>query len=194
MTTPASDPAALAPTGQTLPPLPLPAPTPAHLATLATRAAQRALALLAGTTDPQDARLELLQLLQQHPDSSDHRDIAQRAGISTAALNRLRTAYQIGGAEGVTNAQHHHQPAPGSLETAADTIRATTNLRTHEPVLRDNTITYPSAAVQIRLGRDNRWYPYTRTSTDWVAAPAPTADPAAAYSRGVAAAERRHNQ
>ncbi|WP_409186522.1 hypothetical protein F9C11_20725 [Amycolatopsis sp. VS8301801F10] len=141
-----------------------------------------------------DPRLELLQLLEQHPDASPAREIAQRAGISTAALTRLRTAYQFGGAEGVANAQHQHQPSPGTLEAAADAIRATPDMRNRELVLRDNTITYPVVGVQIRLGRDDRWYPYTRTTADWVAAPAPAADPAAAFSRAIAAARRRHNE
>lgn len=179
--------------GENLPPLPLPAPTPAHLATIAALAAHRARTLLTGPAETSDPRLELLQLLEQYPEASHPRDIAQRAGISAAALARLRTAYRISGAEGVSNAQHHYQPPPGTLELAADAIRAEPNMRNRELVLRGNTITYPTAGIQIRLGRDNRWYPYTRTNTDWVAAPTPVADPAAAFSRAIAAAGRRHN-
>ena len=67
--------------------------------------------------------------------------------------------------------------AAGLAEAARTALRAKTGAA---EVVEGNRIT--AGRLQLRLGRDLRWYPYTRSDQDWEPSGPPQADPAQALA------------
>jgi hypothetical protein len=63
------------------------------------------------------------------------------------------------------------------LETARAALRAKTGAA---ETIKGNRIT--ASHLQLRLGRDLRWYPYARSDEDWEPSGAPETDPARAVA------------
>ena len=65
---------------------------------------------------------------------------------------------------------------PGLLATAQAALCAKTDAA--QAAIEGNRVT--AGRLQLRLGRDLRWYPYARSDHDWEPSGAPEADPARA--------------
>ncbi|MER6761333.1 MULTISPECIES: hypothetical protein [Amycolatopsis] len=171
---------------------PHPAPSLEILQFLARNASYRAATLLAGgLADDPDPIVDLVCILAECPAGS-FEDAAARAGLRTGELGRLRSAYTFGRVHGVRTARRSFDPPPGVMEQAAKRIAARHSLRGSTPAIDTNRLTYPAAQVQLRLGTNKLWYPYTQnTAGEWFPARGENPDPSAAYTAAVDARNRR---
>jgi uncharacterized Zn finger protein len=109
--------------------------------------------------------------------------IAGRSGIGARELARQALAWRHGGLAGLELLHREWDPATEEPESA-DLLKAARN------VLRSKTGTGESVQgnritagrLQLRLGRDLRWYPYARSDGDWEPSGPPEADPAHAIA------------
>jgi len=109
--------------------------------------------------------------------------LAARSGMPPRDLARQALAWQQGGLAGLELLRAEWDPAMedpdtvGLLETAQAALRAKTGAA---DVVRGNRIT--AGRLQLRLGRDLRWYPYARSDQDWEPSGAPETDPVLALA------------
>jgi uncharacterized Zn finger protein len=109
--------------------------------------------------------------------------IAARSGVPPRDLARQALAWRQGGLVGLELLRAEWDPAAedpdaaGLLGTARTMLRVKTG--TAETV-QGNRIT--AGQLQLRLGRDLRWYPYARSDHDWEPSGSPDADPALAVA------------
>ncbi len=109
--------------------------------------------------------------------------IAARSGVPPRDLARQALAWRQGGLAGLELLRAEWDPAAEDsdaaelLQAARAVLRAKTG--TAEAV-RGNRIT--AGRLQLRLGRDLRWYPYARPGQDWEPSGPPQADPALAVA------------
>ncbi|MGY1499225.1 hypothetical protein ACW4TU_22020 [Streptomyces sp. QTS52] len=100
-------------------------------------------------------------------------------GAKPGAFARLTRAWRHGGPTGLTVAEHPHTPDPVTMKAARTALTgAPVPLRTWR-----NRLTLTDHGIQLRLGPDARWYPYSQDDEGewWPGAPADT-DPAAALT------------
>ncbi|MEU5796720.1 SWIM zinc finger family protein [Streptomyces sp. NPDC047813] len=191
------------------PPLPPPAPVPAHpgqppaypaapggpdpfaLDQLATDAAARAYALLGSGRDPvgelslwQDA----VRLAAARPGSG--LTVTTRALYATLAratdrtpgdLARAVAAWRQGGVEGLAVLEEPWDPPAGRFDRARPLLLAA-DLPAFRPWR--NRLTHPLGHVQLRLGRDGLWYVYESEpgAQDWWPRGTPDLDPVGALT------------
>ncbi|MEU4035495.1 hypothetical protein [Streptomyces collinus] len=181
-----------------LPPLPEPAEDGTEPVTgieadplerLVADAAVRARELLAytlgaGTEPPRplDRWQDTVRIAATHPDPrvpARLRDACDRPD----ELDRAAEAWRWGGAAGLTVLEEVWRPE------GADVTRARTALTTGwedegppELVVRDNHWTLSGRGLQLRYGRDGRWYPYRDRSGTWWPAGPPAHDAALALA------------
>lgn len=110
--------------------------------------------------------------------------LAVRSGVSARELARQALAWRHGGLVGLELLHSEWNPATEEPE-AADLFRAARSaLRDKnggaETVEEGNRIT--TGRLQLRLGRDLRWFPYARSDGDWEPSGPPEADPAQAVA------------
>jgi len=110
--------------------------------------------------------------------------LAVRSGISARELARQALAWRNGGLAGLELLHSEWDPATEGPE-AADLLKtARSALRDKngcaETVIEGNRIT--TGRLQLRLGRDLRWYPYARSDGDWEPSGPPDPDPARAVA------------
>jgi hypothetical protein len=109
--------------------------------------------------------------------------LAARSGMPPRDLARQALAWRQGGLAGLELLRAEWDPAledpdtVGLLETAQAALRAKTGAA---EVVRGNRIT--AGRLQLRLGRDLRWYPYARSDQDWEPSGPAQADPALAVA------------
>ena len=109
--------------------------------------------------------------------------LAARSGMPPRDLARQALAWRQGGLAGLELLRAEWDPAMedpdtvGLLETAQAALRAKTGAT---DVVRGNRIT--AGRLQLRLGRDLRWYPYARSDQDWEPSGAPETDPVLALA------------
>jgi uncharacterized Zn finger protein len=109
--------------------------------------------------------------------------LAARSGVPGRDLARQALAWRQGGLEGLGLLRAEWDPAAedldaaGLLEAARTALRAKTGAA---EVVQGNRIT--AGRLQLRLGRDLRWYPYARSDQDWEPSGPPHADPALALA------------
>jgi uncharacterized Zn finger protein len=109
--------------------------------------------------------------------------LAARSGMPPRDLARQALAWRQGGLAGLELLRAEWDPAGedpdtvGLLETAQAALRAKTGAA---EVVRGNRIT--AGRLQLRLGRDLRWYPYARSDQDWEPSGPAQADPALAVA------------
>jgi len=109
--------------------------------------------------------------------------MAARSGIGGRELARQALAWRHGGPAGLELLHLEWDPVAEEPESG-DLLKAARN------VLRSKTGAAESAAgnrvtagrLQLRLGRDLRWYPYARSDGDWEPSGPPEADPARAVA------------
>jgi hypothetical protein len=109
--------------------------------------------------------------------------IAARSGLAERDLTRQALAWKHGGAAGLDLLTSQWEPvvedpdATGLLEAAQRALHAKTSKAAGTDGNRVST-----TRLQLRLGRDLLWYPYTRSGTDWEPSGAPDPDPATAIA------------
>jgi uncharacterized Zn finger protein len=109
--------------------------------------------------------------------------IATRSGMAERDLARQALAWKHGGAAGLDLLTAQWDPVAedpdgtGLLEAARHALHAKTGETAGTDSNRVST-----TRLQLRLGRDLLWYPYTRSGADWEPSGAPDPDPAAAIA------------
>jgi uncharacterized Zn finger protein len=108
--------------------------------------------------------------------------LAARSGVGERDLARRALAWRQGGPTGLESLHAEWDPAaqePDAAElltAARAALRAKTDAA--RPIVQGNRVT--AGRLQLRLGRDLRWYPYGRSDDDWEPSGAAEADPARA--------------
>ena len=110
--------------------------------------------------------------------------LAARSGVGPRDLARQALAWRQGGPAGLESLRAEWDPAaddPGTarlLTAAQGVLRARTGAA--QAVIRGNRVT--AGRLQLRLGRDLRWYPYARSDHDWEPSGAAETDPVRALA------------
>ena len=109
--------------------------------------------------------------------------LAVRSGVAQRDLARQALAWRQGGIAALELLRAEWDPSaedPDAVElvdAARAVLRAKTGVAEN---VRGNRIT--AGRLQLRLGRDLRWYPYARSDQDWEPSGSPEADPALAVA------------
>ncbi|KOV94892.1 SWF or SNF family helicase [Streptomyces sp. NRRL B-1140] len=173
---------------------PAPGIDPAALAFLAARTAVRAHRLLAealrGTSHEQlTAAQDAVRLAAGDPCREIHDRLAEGSGRGREGLATAVRAWRHGGAAALRVLDEEWRVegetltrARAALDSAWDTAE--------RPELRwrGNRWTVAGAPVQLRLGRDGRWWPYRKESGRWQPAGGAAQDPATALASAAAPA------
>jgi uncharacterized Zn finger protein len=109
--------------------------------------------------------------------------LAARSGVPPRDLARQALAWRQGGLLGLELLRAEWNPAAEDPDTAGllDAARTVLRARTGAAAaVRGNQIT--AGRLQLRLGRDLRWYPYAQSDQDWEPSGSPDADPALALA------------
>jgi len=110
--------------------------------------------------------------------------LAARSGVGVRDLARHALAWRQGGLTGLDSLHTEWDPVAddpdaGRLLTAArSALRAKTGAARAD--IQRNRVT--AGRLQLRLGRDLRWYPYARSDDGWEPSGTPEADPARALT------------
>jgi hypothetical protein len=157
------------------------------LVELAADAARRAWELAAGLSADAGLTLapdaDLARRAAQALGTPAFAALAARSGVPGRDLARQALAWRQGGLAGLDLLRAEWDPAaedPNAarlLEAARTALRAKTGAA---EVAQRNRIT--AGCLQLRLGRDLRWYPYTRSDQDWEPSGPPQADPGLALA------------
>ncbi|WP_405775640.1 hypothetical protein [Streptomyces sp. NBC_01538] len=162
---------------------PAPGPTAQALRLLTRDSAARASALLTGRPLPagDDPVQDAARLLADPAHRRYHEHAAEQLGLSTLQMRDLALAHEYGGAAGVEVALW---PLAADTEVLAHAEAA---IQPHRPaqlaslVSQNNQLTDEAARIQLRLGSDGLWYPFTDWHGTWRPAPGPSENPATAY-------------
>jgi uncharacterized Zn finger protein len=110
--------------------------------------------------------------------------LAARSGVGERDLARRALAWRQGGSAGLDLLRAEWDPAADDPDAAELLAAARAALRAKtgaaQAVIRGNRVT--AGRLQLRLGRDLRWYPYARSDDDWEPSGAAEADPAQALN------------
>ena len=109
--------------------------------------------------------------------------LAARSGVGERDLARQGLAWRQGGMTGLESLRAEWDPAgedPGTLELLTAARAALRSKTGAEETVHGNQVT--AGHLQLRLGRDLRWYPYTRSAAGWEPGGSPEADPARAVA------------
>jgi hypothetical protein len=109
--------------------------------------------------------------------------LAARSGIGSRDLARQALAWRQGGLAGLDLLQAEWDPAtedPDALELLTAARGALRTKTGAEEAVHGNQVT--AGNLQLRLGRDLRWYPYTRSDEGWEPSGSPETDPARAIA------------
>ncbi|MFE0104346.1 SWIM zinc finger family protein [Streptomyces sp. NPDC059009] len=142
-------------------------PAPAALEFLATDAVARAHAYLTAGTAPfatPDPWHDAVRLAASHPGLTGRRsfsrpfaELARSVGRTPTDLTRAAAAWRQGGEEGLATLESPWAPPAGPFDRARSTLAAAGLPRM---TVRHNWLTDEGGSVQLRYGRDGRWYPY----------------------------------
>ena len=109
--------------------------------------------------------------------------LAARSGIRERDLARQALAWRQGGMTGLESLRAEWDPAaedPDALELLTAARAALRTKTGAEEAVHGNQVT--AGNLQLRLGRDLRWYPYTRSDEGWEPGGSPETDPARAVA------------
>lgn len=147
-------------------------------------AAARARAVLTGRDEPGelDERQDAVRVAAAYPDPRLRRRLATAAG-GEAELARAAQAWRYGGADGLATLRTPWSPPQRELARARTALEAAWE-GDDPPEVRvwRNRWTFTGRDVQLRYGRDGRWYPYRDEAGEWWPSGPPQADPAAALA------------
>ncbi|HJY67679.1 MAG TPA: SWIM zinc finger family protein [Streptosporangiaceae bacterium] len=110
--------------------------------------------------------------------------LAARSGVGERDLARHALAWRQGGLTGLDSLHAEWDPvdddpdAARLLTAARSALRAKTGAARAD--IQRNRVT--AGRLQLRLGRDLRWYPYAQSDDDWEPSGTPEADPARALT------------
>ncbi|MFK4067841.1 SWIM zinc finger family protein [Streptomyces sp. NPDC029674] len=152
------------------------APDPTALEFLVTDAAARAHAFLTTGADPFTAASpwhDAVRLAASHPGLTGRRTfsrqfaaLARSVGSTPADLTRAAAAWRQGGEEGLTVLETPWDPPAGPFDRARGALAAADLPRM---TIHRNHLTDAAGTLQLRFGRDGRWYPYRSEpgADDW---------------------------
>jgi uncharacterized Zn finger protein len=109
--------------------------------------------------------------------------LAARSGVRERDLARQGLAWRQGGVAGLESLQAAWDPVaedPDALELLTAARAALRSKTGAEEAVHGNQVT--AGHLQLRLGRDLRWYPYTRSDDGWEPGGSPEPDPARAVA------------
>ncbi|WP_406721781.1 hypothetical protein OG968_34735 [Streptomyces althioticus] len=178
-----------------LPPLPEPPAAPEEPPTgieagpldrLAADAALRARELLAhahgfGTAlpEPLDVWQDTVRLAATHPDPRVVQRLRTGCGRPGEDLDRAAAAWRTGGRAALDVLEHPWTPPAQQTARARTALATAWEAEELPPItVEGNRWTLTGRDLQLRLGRDGRWYPYRRRDTLWWPAGPPSTDPA----------------
>ncbi|WP_431993770.1 hypothetical protein [Streptomyces albogriseolus] len=182
-----------------LPPLPEPPAAPEEPLTgieadpldrLAADAALRARELLAyahgfgaAPPEPLDVWQDTVRLAATHPDPRAAERLRTGSGRPAEDLDRAAAAWRTGGRAALDVLEHPWTPPEQQTARARTALATAWEAEELPPVDVDgNHWTLTGRGLQLRLGRDGRWYPYRRRDGLWWPAGPPSADPAEALA------------
>jgi len=155
-----------------------------QLRLLAADAAGRAAMMLAGdypVVEVDDPLVDAVRILATAEGAPHAAEAARLTGRSEEELRRLVLAYRHGGPGGVSAAAGASAGRSEQLEDAERDVRQRRAFAVGDLAVGPGVIADPGAGVQIRLGPDERWYPFTFGQDRWWPAPGATESPGAAY-------------
>ena len=171
-------------------------PDPGLLELLATDAAARATAMLAGDAagQPQDPDplIDAVRLLAGTAGAPHAARVAELTGVGEDDLRRLVLAYRHGGTAGVAAARAATPCDDADMAAAVGEVRRQRALAVGDLSVESGTITDPGAGVRLRRGPDGRWYPYTLARGQWWPARGAHAWAGTAYQTAVRTRSLRH--
>ncbi|KAA2253808.1 hypothetical protein F0L68_31460 [Solihabitans fulvus] len=150
-------------------------------------AALRARDLLAGAEPlPRlDVWRDTVRLAATHHDASLYERLREASG-RPAELDRAARAWECGGSAGLDTLEQPWHPAKADLARAGAALAAAGDdwpgAGSPEFTAWRNRWTAEDLALQLRYGRDGRWYPYRQEDGEWWPAGMPGRDPAAALA------------
>ena len=110
--------------------------------------------------------------------------LAARSGVGERDLARHALAWRQGGLTGLDSLHAEWDPAADDPDAARLLTAARSALRSKtgaaQADIQRNRVT--AGRLQLRLGRDLRWYPYARSDDGWEPSGTPEADPARALT------------
>ena len=116
---------------------------------------------------------------------------ARLTGRPEEELRRLVLAYRHGGPGGVSATVEPSAGRPEQMEDAEREVRKRRAFAVADLDVAPGVIADAGAGVQIRLGPDERWYPFTSGQDRWWPAPGATDSPGAAYQAALRARSGR---
>jgi hypothetical protein len=173
---------------------PDPVPDLAQLRLLVADAADRAAAMLTDAhpaAEADDPLVDAVRILAAPEGASHAAQAARLTGRPEEELRWLVLAYRHGGIGGVAAAVEAHAGEPDQLASAVREVRKHRGLAIGELVTGQGTVVDPGAGVQIRLGPDGRWYPFTSGRDRWWPAPGAAGSPGEAYQAALRARSLR---
>jgi hypothetical protein len=165
-----------------------------QLRLLVADAADRAAIMLAGdypAVEVDDPLVDAVRILATAEGASHIAQAARLTGRPEEELRRLVLAYRHGGPGGVSATVEASAGRPGQMEDAERDVRKRRAFAIGDLVVGPGVIADPGAGVQIRLGPDDRWYPFTSGQDRWWPAPGATEFPGAAYQAALRARSLR---
>ncbi|POX45818.1 SWF or SNF family helicase [Streptomyces sp. Ru71] len=162
---------------------------PAALEFLAARTAEGAHRLLGRVLSAQPlpageeltAAQDAVRLAVGHPRPDVAERLAAGSGRSPQALALAARAWRYGGAAGLS-ALEDEWTVRGEALARARAALDTAWEEDERPPLVAEANRWTVAEAQVRLGRDGRWWPFSRVRGAWVPAGPPSTDPAAALA------------
>jgi hypothetical protein len=155
-----------------------------QLRLLAADAAGRAAMMLAGDyplAEADDPLVDAVRILATAEGASHVAQAAHLTGRPEEELRRLVLAYRHGGPGGVSAAVEASAGRSEQMEDAERDVRKLRAFAVGDLAIGPGMIADPGAGVQIRLGPDDRWYPFTSGQDRWWPAPGASDSPGAAY-------------
>ncbi|MCX5205315.1 SWIM zinc finger family protein [Streptomyces sp. NBC_00237] len=131
---------------------------------------------------PLDTWQDTVRIAATHPDPRAVARLREACG-APERLDRAARAWQLGGSGGLDVLEESWTPPHQDLARARTTLAADwaeDELPAME--LADNHVTLTGRGLQLRYGRDGRWYPYRQQGTEWWPSAPPQTDPAAALA------------
>ena len=151
--------------------------TAAGLRHLATDAASRAWAMIAGTGDggfDVTADHDLVRRAAQALGTTDWDDFVSRSGEREASLARRARAWRYGGEGGLDALVHSAwRPPPITMAVGRDALAAATGRTVR---VSGNRVSDSQGRIQLRHGPDDRWYRFEKRKGRWELAAPPSAD------------------
>jgi hypothetical protein len=159
-------------------------PRPDQLRLLVADAAGRAAMMLAGSGaagEVDDPLVDAVRILATAEGASHAAQAARLTGRPEEELRRLVLAYRHGGPGGVFATVEASAGRSEQMEDAERDVRKQRAFAVGDLAVGPGVIADPGAGVQIRLGPDYRWYPFTSGQDRWWPAPGAAESPGAAY-------------